>query len=252
MKSLKHVLFSLVLALLVTLIPSKAYAADNIIGNEIINTANGTLTRTGAGTVANPFKLQLNLSNENTWDGNQTFTGLTQFGSGGTNTIISPTGEIFANGAIHANGDVEVNNGNLTSTNWQANIFNTNVGNLNIGGQANFISLGGSWSNTFVNGSLFVQQNLTAFNAVTFSPNWIEDVTVNTDSDSTLILNGLNTSSGEALCIDGSNNVVKCAGAFSAASGQENTNLEETVKAQQSEIDQLKKEVAELKAALAN
>jgi hypothetical protein len=247
MKSLKHIAFSLFLVLLVALFPSKAFAdADSVIGNEIVNAANGTLTRIGAGTNANPFKLQLNLSNENTWDGNQSFTGLTQFGSGGSNTIITPTGEIITNGAIHANGDVEVNNGNLTSTNWQANVFNTNVGNLNIGGQANFISLGGMWSNTFVNGSLFVQQNLTAFNAVTFSPNWIEDVTVNTDSDSTFILNGLNTASGDALCIDGSNNVIKCAGAFSAASGQES----ETMKAQQAEIDQLKKEVAELKALI--
>jgi hypothetical protein len=55
---------------------------DAYIGNEIVDVSNGTLTRTGAGTQADPFKIRLNLGNSNTWTGIQTFTEYTVFPSG--------------------------------------------------------------------------------------------------------------------------------------------------------------------------
>ena len=46
---------------------------DGIIGNEVTNATNGTLTRSGSGTGGSPYTLGLNLSNANTWSGLQTF-----------------------------------------------------------------------------------------------------------------------------------------------------------------------------------
>lgn len=40
---------------------------DSVIGNEVTNTANTTLTRSGAGNLVNPYLLALNLNSTNTW-----------------------------------------------------------------------------------------------------------------------------------------------------------------------------------------
>lgn len=46
---------------------------DGIIGNEVTDAANLTLTRSGTGIVSDPYKLALNLANPNQWTGLQTF-----------------------------------------------------------------------------------------------------------------------------------------------------------------------------------
>lgn len=61
---------------------------DPTVGNEVTDAADTTLTRSGAGTSGNPYKLELNLLNDNTWTGVQTF-------SGG----IGLTGVVKGNGA---------------------------------------------------------------------------------------------------------------------------------------------------------
>ena len=48
--------------------------ADTIIGNEVTNTTNTTLTRSGSGTSVSPYTLGLNLSAANTWAGLATYT----------------------------------------------------------------------------------------------------------------------------------------------------------------------------------
>ena len=45
---------------------------DGVIGNEVTNTTNSTLTRSGSGTAASPFTLALNTGNANTWTATQT------------------------------------------------------------------------------------------------------------------------------------------------------------------------------------
>ena len=47
-------------------------AGDPFVGNEVVGAADGTLTRSGTGTEADPYKLALNLGNANTWVGLQT------------------------------------------------------------------------------------------------------------------------------------------------------------------------------------
>jgi hypothetical protein len=54
--------------------PSSPVEVDGVIGNEVKNAADSTLTRTGAGTAADPYLLGLNLGNANAWTANQRFT----------------------------------------------------------------------------------------------------------------------------------------------------------------------------------
>jgi hypothetical protein len=47
--------------------------ADGVIGNEVTNVTNASLTRSGSGTAAAPYTLGLNTANANTWTAAQTF-----------------------------------------------------------------------------------------------------------------------------------------------------------------------------------
>jgi len=154
-------------------------------------------------------------------------------------------------GNVEIDGDLNVDSGNITTTAWNGNIFNNSFGNIFMGGSSNLISIGNYWGNTYINSELNLQRNVTGKGA-TFTPDWTDDVTINTDSDSTFILNGLNIAAGDPLCLDASNNVVKCAGSSerAAASPAQDTSSVDQIKAQQAEIDQLKKDVADLKASL--
>ena len=56
---------------------------DNVIGNEILNVTDTTLTRSGDGNVFSPYTVALNLANSNTWTGTQTFNAAsTRFANG--------------------------------------------------------------------------------------------------------------------------------------------------------------------------
>lgn len=46
---------------------------DGVVGNEVTNATNSTLTRSGSGTSGDPYTLKLNLANANTWTATQTF-----------------------------------------------------------------------------------------------------------------------------------------------------------------------------------
>lgn len=50
-----------------------ATEVDGVVGNEIANVTDATLTRSGSGTGGSPYTLGLNVSNANTWTGQQTF-----------------------------------------------------------------------------------------------------------------------------------------------------------------------------------
>lgn len=45
--------------------------SDGVVGNEVTNATNTTLTRSGSGTAVSPYTLGLNLANDNTWTGVQ-------------------------------------------------------------------------------------------------------------------------------------------------------------------------------------
>ncbi|MBI5528199.1 MAG: hypothetical protein HY897_17845 [Deltaproteobacteria bacterium] len=51
---------------------SSGAEVDGVIGNEVTNATNATLTRGGTGTAGDPYTLGLNLGNANTWTGLQT------------------------------------------------------------------------------------------------------------------------------------------------------------------------------------
>jgi hypothetical protein len=419
--SLKSLPIYLFISLLAVFTPAQAFAADPNVGNEVVDSANGTLTRTGSGTAVDPYKLQLNLGNANTWTANQTFnaaltaTGTLNLGDGGdsaslsgtsvtvnagdnnataflvqqgtikylqvettdgseniafgntttnpsfsflgngvttfsgnvgvnggnlttnastanlfntsattvniagaatslslgattgtttirnstisfpnatalnatsaavsinsasigggygsTGVTVSNSGNILSNGNVTVDGtstltgnvtvggDVAVNGGDLTTTNSTASLFNTNATTLNIGGAATTINIGGFSGSTIVNNNFITNSNFTANGdiaaqgASNFNPASTNSVTINTDSDSFLVLNGLQTNTGDALCIDASNNVVKCsAGLQAQAKSTSNDQSTATlVEQQQKEIDELKAEVEALKASI--
>ncbi len=64
--------------------PAPVAEIDGIIGNEVNNATNTTLTRSGSGTTAAPYTLGLNLANANTWTALQTFQATLTIGSGTT------------------------------------------------------------------------------------------------------------------------------------------------------------------------
>jgi hypothetical protein len=68
-------------------------STDGFVGNEVTGAANGTLSRTGAGTAVDPFQLALNLGSTNTWTSQQTFGGGAAL-SDGTRLDVSGTGTI--------------------------------------------------------------------------------------------------------------------------------------------------------------
>ena len=147
------------------------------------------------------------------------------------NTSI--TGTLDTTGNITTAGDLAVNGGDITTTSTTANLFNTTATTLNIGGAATTLSLGNSSGTTTVNNNLAVSGTLTSTGLITadggltvspsqnfiasgsslFSPDVTNDVTFITDADSTIVISGLQTTSGTALCLDGSDNLVYCTGA---------------------------------------
>ena len=72
--------------------------------------------------------------------------------------------------------------------------------------------MGAATGTTTVNNALTVAatKTFTAGGASNFNPDDTNDVTFTTDSNSTIVLNGLQTTTGSTLCTDNSNNLVKC------------------------------------------
>jgi hypothetical protein len=86
---------------------------DGIVGNEVTDAANSTLVRSGSGTSSDPYKLALNLANQNTWTAMQTFSSGAFFPSGiwassgrvGIGTY-APAYALDVNGDIRATGTI--------------------------------------------------------------------------------------------------------------------------------------------------
>ncbi|MBI2050618.1 MAG: hypothetical protein HYT31_02325 [Parcubacteria group bacterium] len=99
--------------------------ADGIIGNEVTDAANATLTRSGSGTAVSPYTLALNLGNANTWTSQQTFSANTAFpGSGIWNTSGNVgIGITTPNKQLHvktASGNAEIDIQSAASPYWAA------------------------------------------------------------------------------------------------------------------------------------
>jgi len=62
---------------------------DSIIGNEVKNVTNATLTRSGSGTTISPYTLGLNLGNKNSWSVKQTFDSITANSTATLNGVVN-------------------------------------------------------------------------------------------------------------------------------------------------------------------
>jgi fibronectin-binding autotransporter adhesin len=139
------------------------------------------------------------------------FDGIRAFeGSTGTLTVEDTSGNDLA--TIVDNGTT----GTLT-----VNTINAFAAGGNIDMNSNLVlNIGDAGTDFTAGGGLTIAGTLTANAATALSPGGTSDVTVTTDTDSTLILNGLASASGTGLCVDGSNNVVTCAAGSSSATLQ--------------------------------
>jgi hypothetical protein len=209
-----------VLALLLTIsFPSKAFAADNAVGNEVTDAANTTLTRTGSGTAAIPYKLQLNLGNANTWTAAQIFNnaltvnGILNLGDGGDAASLSGT-TVKVNVGDNIAESFGLQQGTnkyfvVTTTDSSENV---SFGNASTNPTFSFL---GSGLTTYA-GGVTAAGTITASNgfvsngSATFTPAGTNDVTVTTDSDSSVVVSGLATETGSALCLNGSNELILC------------------------------------------
>jgi hypothetical protein len=70
---------------------------DSIIGNEVKDVTNATLTRSGSGTTISPYTLGLNLGNANTWTATQTFPAIAAQGAIFISSINASGNTISAN-----------------------------------------------------------------------------------------------------------------------------------------------------------
>ena len=116
---------------------------------------------------------------------------------------------------------MEIQGGDLTTNQPTFNLLNATATTLNIGGAATTISLGAATGTTTVNNALTVAsgKTFTALGTSTFNPDNTNDVTFETDAGSTVIFNGLQTTTGSIFVPDNSNNLVKCsASSFSLQS----------------------------------
>lgn len=140
---------------------------DAVVGNEITNAANGTLTRTGSGTGGSPYNLEINLGNANTWTAQQTF------------SIAAPIFSTFTSGSIlyaGAGGLVSelVSKFCIDSTNYILYLYSTlgaeKVANGGFTGSASSWTVGSGYSystNAVIhgsNGTAALQQNISALN----------------------------------------------------------------------------------------
>lgn len=77
--------------------PVSGALGDGWVGNEIVDAADASLARSGAGIAVDPYKLALNLSNANTWIAAQTFNaGLTGSLSGAASQNILKAGDTMS------------------------------------------------------------------------------------------------------------------------------------------------------------
>jgi hypothetical protein len=99
---------------------------DAVIGNEVTNATNATLTRSGSGNGSSPYTLGLNLGNANTWSAQQTFssaqvTGALKDSSGDAGTsgqilLSSGTGTNWANTTALSDGDWTISGSDMYAT----------------------------------------------------------------------------------------------------------------------------------------
>lgn len=241
--SLKALSIYFLIAIVTVFTPVQAYAADANVGNEVVDTFNTTLTRTGAGSAANPYKLQLNVGNANTWTGAQTFSstltanGILNLGDGGDSASLSGTSVAVNTGDNNVNAfyvqqgtikylQIKTTNaaenisfGN-TTTNPTYSFLGTGLttvsGGLNVSGAltTSTMTANGSIvanSSVTTNNVVNVNNAFTASGSSNFTPTGTNDITINSDADSTVNLPGLVTASGDTLCVNGSDQLIKCA-----------------------------------------
>lgn len=125
---------------------------------------------------------------------------------------------IANSGDLVTAGDLAVNGGDITTSATTFNLLNATPTTINFAGAATTLNIGANSGTTTFNNDVTINGTLTtaasnfaANGATTLTPSGTNDVTMNLDADSTLILSGVQSgTASSALCLDASNNVITC------------------------------------------
>ncbi|MCB4790702.1 MAG: hypothetical protein LHV68_02330 [Elusimicrobia bacterium] len=127
--------------------------AGEVVGNEVVDTSDATLVRSGAGTNASPYKLALNLNNANNWTANQYFNNKVGIGT------LSPQDALEVYGAIKSTTII-------TGTNQHLLLMPNGTGNVGINTTAPSYKLDVNGTARFV-GNVTVPAPTSDFHAAT-------------------------------------------------------------------------------------
>lgn len=149
----------------------------------------------------------------------------------GANVITGTTANIDlsnfdvtgSNGNVVTAGDVAINGGDITATGdltitpAGGDLFLSDGTTLNIGGNATDVAYNiigdnntGASASMTSDDDLYIEGFLEADSGTILSPDSTNDISIVTDADSTLNVTGLSSGTGNALCLDGSSNVITC------------------------------------------
>jgi hypothetical protein len=180
------------------------------------NTGNTIITTDGRNidfTLGSGLATQTSLSLTNAGTGNAFVINDTNAGTN-TSLVISSGGTpaltVNENGNLITSGTLQVT-GNTTLSSGAASTFSAgnNTGATTINGSS--VNFGNATTNPSFS---FLGTGTATFDGgTTFSPDATNDIIFDTNTNSTIVVNGLQTTNGSALCLDSSNNLAYCTGA---------------------------------------
>ncbi|MDD2804536.1 MAG: hypothetical protein PHV33_03205 [Elusimicrobiales bacterium] len=148
--------------------PSSGSFGDGWVGNEITNAANGTLTRSGFGTIGTPYELELNLNNANTWTAAQVFAS-TMSGVLSTTMASNDIYRIMGSGTAANAGYLEI----ATADDGTEPIYVRQYANAFTGAPARTATLLDGSGNTAFPGNVSAQYFITTPNVETTTPQYL-------------------------------------------------------------------------------
>lgn len=175
----------------------------SISGTEILDSTINEVDLNATNGPTAGYILSYDASGGFTWIANNGGTGASKWSDGGTITFLTETTDSVTIGS------------------------SSELAKLAVDGDANEIQLLVQGNSTQTADLLVVENSagtdffvVQDLGGLTISPSSTDDVTIATDADSTVVITGLSSGSGTALCLDSSNNLVTCSAGSSSATLQ--------------------------------
>ncbi len=157
-------------------------------------------------------------------EGNARFDGQVQLGRFVSNPLAIGSGSLIYNTTDNSvyfwNGSAWTSMGSASTVPFSGILSGTNTSAAMVVGSGASLTytgtgtinastlIGSTWAAPGAIGS--TTPSTGAFTTLSATPTGTNDITLTTDADSTLVVSGLQSGSGSAICVDGSNNIVTC------------------------------------------